>query len=285
MRYTTIITFIALFLIIFACSPKVKLTTDNTNYPETALGWKLGAQAYTFRKFTFAEAVSKVDSCKLRYIEGYPTQLLGGGLQGALDFKMDAEQQNRVLNMLKAKNVKLLAYGVVRPANDAEWRQLFTFAKSMGIQTLVTEPQKRHLDLISTLCDEFKIDVAIHNHAKPSPYWHPDSVLAAVKGRSKRFGACADVGHWVRSSLNPIECLKKLDGKVLHSHMKDLNKKNAMDAHDVHWGTGITDIPAIITELKRQQFKGVISAEYEYNWSSNSADVAASVDWFRKNLN
>ena len=286
MRYITIFTFFMACLIIFACSPKITATADNvTSYPETALAWKLSAQAYTFKKFTFAEAVSKVDSCKLRYIEGYPAQLLGGGLQGALDFKMDAEQRSRVLNILKAKNVKLIAYGVVRPANDTEWRQLFTFAKNMGIQTLVTEPQKQYLDLISALCDEFKIGVVIHNHAKPAPYWHPDSVLAVVKGRSKLFGACADVGHWVRSGLNPVACLKKLDGRVMHLHMKDLNKKNAMDAHDVHWGTGLTDIPGVIAELKRQQFKGVISAEFEYNWLSNSADVAASIAWFRKNLN
>jgi len=49
----------------------------------------------------------------------------------------------------------------------------------------------------------------------------------------------------------------------------------------VHWGEGVSNIPAVIAELKRQNFKGAISAEYEYNWESNSADVAASVVNFR----
>ncbi|WP_448633720.1 hypothetical protein [Pedobacter panaciterrae] len=62
--------------------------------------------------------------------------------------------------------------------------------------------------------------------------------------------------------------------------MKDLHEKGK-GGHDVHWGEGVSNIPAVIAELKRQNFKGAISAEYEYNWESNSADVAASVVNFR----
>ncbi len=31
-----------------------------------------------------------------------------------------------------------------------------------------------------------------------------------VKDRDMRIGACADTGHWVRSGLNPVDCLKIL---------------------------------------------------------------------------
>jgi len=285
MKHLTFSIGIGMSIMIYACSPRTNRANDAPNhYPETILGWKLGAQAYTFKRFTFFEAVEKIDSCQLRYVEGYPGQELGAGIKGKLDFKVDQLQQRIVLDALKKRKVKMVAFGVVKPADVAEWRQLFTFAKAMGIQTLVTEPDKNHIDLISKLCDEFKISVAIHNHANPSPYWHPDSVLAVVKGRSKYLGACADVGHWVRSGLDPTACLKKLDGRVLHLHMKDLDKKNTKSAHDLIWGTGVTGIPEIIQELKRQQFKGIISAEYEYNWLSNSVDVAQSVAWFRRNL-
>ena len=40
------------------------------------LGWRLGCQAYTFRKFTFFEAVDKVASLGLHCIEAYPGQRL-----------------------------------------------------------------------------------------------------------------------------------------------------------------------------------------------------------------
>src|SRR5690606_9537663 len=152
--------------------------------------------------------------------------------------------------------------------------------KAMGIQTITSEPEEEDLPLISKLCDEYKINVAIHNHPNPSHYWNPDIVLAAIKGKSSRLGACADIGHWIRSGLDPIESLKKLEGHVLHSHMKDLNEKSKT-AHDVIWGTGISNISGIIEELKRQNFKGMISVEYEYNWRHNAPEVAASVKYFR----
>ena len=106
-------------------------------------------------------------------------------------------------------------------------------------------------------------------------------MLSAIKGLSKRVGSCADIGHWVRSGLDPVACLKKLDGHVLHLHIKDLNEKSKT-AHDVHWGTGVSDIDGVIKELKRQHFKGVLSAEYEYNWNNSVPDVTASVKYFRE---
>ena len=50
------------------------------------------------------------------------------------------------------------------------------------------------------------------------------SVLAAIKGRTPLMGACADVGHWMRSGLDPVECLKKLEGHIICLHFKDLNE-------------------------------------------------------------
>ena len=54
------------------------------------------------------------------------------------------------------------------------------------------------------------------------------------------------------------------------------------DGHDVHWGEGVSNIAGVIAELKRQNYKGALSAEYEYNWLSNSQDIAASAVNFRK---
>ena len=105
----------------------------------------------------------------------------------------------------------------------------------MGIKTLVSEPAEDAFDTLDKLCEEYGINVAIHNHPKPSIYWDPDTVLKVCKGRSKRIGACADTGHWARSGFDPIECIKKLEGRIISFHLKDLNKK-AADAHDVPWG-------------------------------------------------
>lgn len=251
--------------------------------PEERLGWKLGTQAFTFNRFTFFEAVAKTASCKLDYIEAYPGQEIGGGIEGKMDYHMEPAKREQILQLLKKNHVKMAAFGVIGADSEAEWIKIFEFGKAMGIETITAEPNEKDMQLISDLCDKYKINVAIHNHAKPSRYWNPDILLNAVKGKSKRLGMCADLGHWVHSGLDPLECIKKAEGRVLHLHLKDLNGTDE-NAHDVHWGTGATNIDAVIKELKRQKFKGIISAEYEYNWDNNTDDVAKSVAYFRQSV-
>ncbi|MEC3878824.1 sugar phosphate isomerase/epimerase family protein [Parapedobacter sp. 10938] len=252
--------------------------------PEKKLGWYLSAQTYTFNRFTFFEAVDKTLSAGLKSVEAYPGQQLGGGMGGVMDYKMDAAKRKAILKALKKEGVKLCAFGVVNGSNEAEWTQIFEFAKAMGIKVINTEPSADAMQMIGRLANRYKIKVGIHNHPKPSHYWSPQAVLDAVAAAdSKYVGACADIGHWVRSGLDPVESLKKYDGHLVSLHFKDLSEKSA-SAHDVHWGTGVCNVEAVIAELKRQGFKGNISAEYEHNWEDNAGDVKQSVVNFRNIL-
>ena len=251
--------------------------------PEDKAGWKLGAQAYSFRLFPFADALRKIDSCGLKYVEAFPGQAIGGGLPGKMDFKMDADTRKAVKKMLNDRGITLVAYGVVRAKDEAEWKTLFEFAKDMGILNINSEPEPAQFAYIRPMAGQYKINVALHNHPKPSRYWHPDTVLAAVGG-SRYIGSCSDIGHWVRSGLDPVECLKKLDGHVLGMHFKDVKQDTAGVGkfHDVVWGTGNSKVEAVIAELKRQRFRGPISAEYEYHWENNGPEIAESVKNFRQ---
>lgn len=254
---------------------------NQSQNPEVALGWKLGAQAYTFNRFTFAEAIDKIKSCGLSYVEAYPGQTIGGGIEGKMEPSMPAEKRQQILKMLQDKGVKMVSFGVTGAKDEAGWRELFEFAVAMGLENITMEPEPEFIPLVSKLCDEYQINAALHNHPNPSRYWNPDVVIAAMQGQSKRLGSCADIGHWVRSGLDPVECLKKLEGHVIQLHFKDLNEKSK-DAHDVHWGTGVSNVDGVLAELKRQNFKGVLSAEYEYNWENSAPDVTASVQYFRE---
>jgi len=283
--------FLCLAFILLGFTRCHNLKSDNHNSIdnlETKLGWKLGAGTYTFNRFTFLQSLDKIDSCNLKYIECYPAQVIGEGITGTMDYHMDEATQKKILKKLAEKGMKLIAYGVITPNNNAEWRKLFDFGKSMGIQTFTSEPNGNMLAFLSGLCDEYGINVAIHNHPYPKHYWNPDTVLAAIKGSSQRIGACADIGHWVRSDLDPVACLKKLEGHVLQVHMKDLEaikgKDTGEENRDVHWGTGVANTNGVINELKRQNFKGMISAEYERNWENNTSDVKASIEYFRSAL-
>jgi sugar phosphate isomerase/epimerase len=238
------------------------------------LGWRLGCQAYTFNRFTFFDAVDKTASLGLHYIEGYPGQPISKKLSAAMGADMSVAHRNEVLKKLSDSGVKMVNFGV-----GGYDREHFEFAKQMGVETLVAEPNEGDFDAVEKLCAEFQINLAIHDHPKPSHYWNPDTVLKVCRGRSKRIGACADTGHWARSGLNPVECLKKLAGRIVSLHFKDLNKMG-MDAHDVPWGTGVCDVKRMLTELRRQKLKAVFSIEYEYHWDDSLPEIAKCVAYF-----
>jgi len=247
-------------------------------------GWRLGAQAYTFRKFTFFEAVDKTASLGLNWIEAYPGQSLSKEKPKVkFNHTMPADVREQIKQKLAQSGVRLVNYGVVRLPNDqVECRKVFDFAKDMGIETIVAEPPPEAFDLVEKLCNEYQIKVAVHNHPKPSRYWNPDKVLEVCKGRSSLIGACADTGHWMRSGVNPLEALKKLQGRIISFHFKDLNEFGSRKAHDVVWGTGKADVKAMLGEMNRQGFAGVFSIEYEHNWENSVPEIRQCVDYFNK---
>ena len=244
--------------------------------------WRLGMQAYTFKKFTFYEAVDKTASLGLNWIEAYPGQKLSKEKPDIrFHHNMPAEFRNEVKQRLRDTRVKLVNYGVVGLPNDeTECRKVFDFAKDMGIEIIVSEPKPEAFDLVDRLCKEYKIKVAIHNHPKDSRYWHPDKVLEVCKGRSKWIGACADTGHWMRSGVNPLEALRKLEGRIISFHFKDLNQFGERKAHDVVWGTGKANVKALLEELYAQHFRGVFSIEYEYHWENSVPEIRQCVEYF-----
>lgn len=255
------------------------VSSQNSSSAEE-LGWKLGAQAYTFKNFTFTEALDKLNSIDVSYVEAFPGQKIGGDIEGTMHHSMDATTQEKVKNLLESRGIELVAYGVVSGQNEQDWNNIFEFAKEMGIDVITSEPKPEDLDLVNELAGGNNVALAIHNHPKPSRYWNPKTVLEALEGRNN-LGAAADVGHWVRSGLNPVESLKKLDGNIVSLHFKDLNEKSE-DAHDVPWGTGISNVPAMLKELKRQNFEGLFSIEYEHNWNNSLPEIEKSVDFFHK---
>lgn len=247
------------------------------------LGWRLGCQAYTFNRFTFYEAIDKVASLGLHYIEAYPGQVLSqdhGDVR--VNDGLSEELRAQIKQRLADKKVQLVCYGVVGlPADEAGCRRIFDFAKDMGVETINSEPAFDAIDTIEKLCDEYEINVGLHNHPRPSRYWHPDTVLEVCKDRSPRLGACADTGHWMRSDLNPTEQLRKLEGRIVSFHFKDLNRYGS-GAHDVPWGTGAGDVRGMLTEIYRQKLQAVFSVEYEHNWLESLPEIAESVKYFDK---
>jgi len=155
-------------------------------------------------------------------------------------------------------------------ADEAEWRQIFEFAKKIGLYGITTESVNQ-LDIIEKLVKEFDIRVGIHEHARRAndanyKVWDPNYVLSVVKDRDKRIGACADTGHWATSGIKPLDGIKLLRGHIISLHLKE-RTEIGKQLPDAVYGTGVSNIKGILDELKKQGFEGNISIEYENNWT------------------
>ncbi len=243
-------------------------------------GWQLSCQAWTFRELTVLETLDTLQSLGIRFVEFFPGQRLSKDKPIGFDHNAAPEVIAEVKAKLQATGVRAIAYGVVGLGSDeASARKVFEFAKTMGIRVLTTEPREEDLAMLDKLAQEYKIGIAIHNHPKPSHYWSPETVLKAVDGKSALVGACADTGHWYRSGLNPVDCLKQLKGRVISLHFKDLDANKG----DVPFGTGVCDAEGQLRELAAQGFRGPVSIEFERTSGAELIEnVRKCVEWFRE---
>ncbi len=244
-------------------------TADTSN---VTANWKLGVQMWTFRMFTFAQALDKVDSCGIKYIEAFWGQPLGAGLKDSFGIRMSDASKAKIKELMNQKGISMVAMGVIVPRTREEWKAAFDLAKEFGLSYITAEPLKDQWDMVDSMAGSYGIKVAIHDHPKPNMYWSPDSVLAAIQGHPN-IGSCADVGHWARNGVNPVDALKELAGHVYGVHLKDIVKFGDTHAADTVVGKGVIDFTPIFQELKRQNFSGMLSIEHESNWYNSVPDV------------
>jgi sugar phosphate isomerase/epimerase len=270
--------FLVIFMI-YGCndSKPPETTSDSTMVKSDSVigstaGFKLGVQMWTFRMFSFSDALDKVDSSGIKNIEAFIGQKLGGDMQGSYGPDMSKQTIDKLKQLLQKKGIHIVAMGVIVPKNKAEWIRTFDLAKELGLSYITAEPIKSQWDMVDSLAGAYGIRVAIHDHPKPNMYWSPDSVLAAIQGHP-HIGSCADIGHWARNGLNPVDCLKKLQGHVFGVHLKDVVQFDNPKAEDTLVSKGVIDLPAVLAELKRQNFNGMLSIEHESNWYHSLPDV------------
>jgi L-ribulose-5-phosphate 3-epimerase len=270
-------------LLIIACC-LIALTMQAQTKAEKQ-GWRLGMQSYSFHLFTLTEALDKTQELGLKYIEVFPSHKLGGkwGDQ-VFGPPLDTQIRKELKSLAASKGIKIVSTGVVVTKSPDEWEPLFSFARDMGMEYISCEPAIADWDLVEKLVDKYGIKISVHNHPRPSTYWKPENLLKEISNRSKMIGSSADVGHWRRDGLNQIDCLKKLDGRIISLHFKDIAPKQegVKEQHDVIWGTGILDVKGMLQELKRQNFKGVFCIEYEYNWDNSVPDIKECIKYFNQ---
>jgi sugar phosphate isomerase/epimerase len=253
-------------------------------------GFAIGPQMWSFNHFTFAEGAFKAKEAGCSVIEAFPGQKLCPHQPVAFDHNADPAVWVNAKKIMEHAGVRLVNYGVVSWKDSTEMERVFVFAKLMGIPAITIEPRDHSpagMDAIEKMIKKYDIKIGIHNHPvqKNNPdyiYWSPDEVLKLVQGRDCRLGFACDTGHWLRSGIDPLEALKKAEGRIISVHLKDLNVSGDPNAHDVPYGAGVAKVGEALKELKRQNFSGNISIEYETNWDNNVPEIQQCVAFVLK---
>ncbi len=225
--------------------------------------WNLGIALWTFHTFSFPESLDKVDSAGIKFIEPNMFMKAGNGLLDTVVGQLSPDGIEKLKLMIKAKGLRMESLYIQGDSSLASWKHQFDIAKQFDVKFVTAEPPVYLWDGIDSLAGSYGIKVAIHEHWKGvSAYWHPDSVLAAIQGHPN-FGACADLGHWPKSGIDPVEAVKKLSGHIIALHLKDIAAFNDPKLLDVPVGKGVVNFPGVFEELKKQGFKGNIYIEMD----------------------
>lgn len=233
-----------------------------------ATNLNLGVQLYSLRGYKVDEALRHARDLGFKFVEFYP---------GMYPLNADANAIDAMKKQLTDLGLTISAHGVNRFTKDAAAnRKMFEFAKAAGIRTFGADPDPDSFASLDELVKEFDIRVAIHNHGPTHRYNKAIDVLQAVEKYDSRIGACADLGHFLRSGERPVEVIRLLKGRLYGIHLKDFAEMQDK-TKGVILGKGHIDVPAVMAALIAVDFPadGALSIEYEENPQNPLADIKA----------
>ena len=229
-------------------------------------GFEVGLQIYSLRGFKLEDALQHCHDLEVRDIEFY------GGM-----FSPDStpEQIAKIKEILDGYGQVISAHGVNRLTKDHEKnKKLFQFCKTVGIKNLTADPDPDSFESVDALVKEFDVRVGIHNHGPSHRYNKVTDVLNAISKYDARIGACADLGHYIRSGEKPEDVIRALKGRLYGVHLKDF-----ADMQDktkgVILGKGHMNVDQTFLALREVKFPsdGALSLEYEENPKDPIADI------------
>jgi inosose dehydratase len=231
--------------------------------------FRLGIQSYCFRNFKpLSSLIECLQQVGLRYVEIWP---------GHLDFAAGPKAVQSGLKALKDAGITIDSYGVVGVGGDEEKdRALFEFCQLAGLRAFSIGGLKDDaIDSVERLCDEYGINVAIHNHGSRHDFGSFD-VLEELFGRtSSRVGLCMDTAWALDSGEDPVDGVERFGDRLYGVHLKDFVFDSDHKPKDVLIGTGGLDLPAYMDALKDVGFDGYMSLEYEGNPDDPMDEVMA----------
>ena len=178
-------------------------------------------------------------------------------------------------------DIRCVSYYTATIKNGHDLDLAVRFAHILGATNVsgdATGPILNHIDRRFT---SEGLTFGIHNHwfKQKFAYESTDDVIHALSGVSTTIGATLDVGQMAACGHDPVDAVRRLAPRLKVVHLKDVAGAGA--EHNVLFGRGIVDIPAVMRELKAIGFKGLVAIEYEKEGNSNE-DMEYLVKYARR---
>jgi len=217
---------------------------------------RLGIQSYCFRKFLpLNELIDALKQAGLSYVEIWPRHI---------PFDADEAEQDKALGTLKENGITIDSYGCVNfGADEAKSRQILDFCRKAGVKAISADPDPESYDLMERLCDQYDINLAVHNHGRRHRYGRYEQLNELFGRTSPRFGLCLDTAWLLQVGEDPVEALDRYQDRLYGVHLKDFVFDEEGKHQDVIVGTGGLDLPAFMGRLDAMGFTGYMSLEYE----------------------
>jgi inosose dehydratase len=230
----------------------------------------LGLQSYTLREFNVEKAIDLAKELGFAHIEF---------TRKHISADTPTETVEAVKRKMASLGLRISAQGVNSLTNDhAANRKVFELAKRMGNRNVTADPSEDSFDSLDKLVAEYNLRVAIHNHGPGARYDKIADVLKAIQGHDPRIGACADLGHYIRSAEDPVKAIMLFGDRLYGIHLKDFAEQRK-NAKGVILGKGHLDLVGVYKALKKVSFPadGALSLEYEENAKNPLPDVKECV--------
>ena len=96
----------------------------------------------------------------------------------------------------------------------------------------------------------------------------------------KRLGLCNDVGHTLRSGVDPSVDVEKFQDRLIDIHMRDVDFAQAK-GQCIEVGRGAMDVPKLLRTLSKINYQGVLALEFDKDPDDPLTGMAESIGYLR----
>ncbi|WP_214226240.1 sugar phosphate isomerase/epimerase family protein [Pedobacter sp. B4-66] len=234
--------------------------------------FKLGIAGYSFVNFNLDESLKMMKKVDVHYlcIKDFH-----------LPYKSSAEEISAFHAKLKENDVTGYAVGPIYTKTRKEIDDAFDYAKRVGVDLVIGIPVHTDLDYVAQKTKEYNIRYAIHNHGPEDKlYPNAESIYNLIKNLDERVGICFDMGHNKRDGRDSVADFQKFSKRIFDMHLKNVTAATK-DGSTCELGRGVIDIPAYVKMLRKVNYTGSCSLEYEKDMKDPLAGIAESVGYFK----